>query len=219
MATDSSGEQIIGEGNGDIAVLKIKIDRYEEPFTTGEYRATYFVELGDSSRVPDDTSISIFGYPREVQALIRTRGDVTGREMDADWTWIITDADVEPGNSGGAAVNEDGYLIGIPTEVNCRVTDEEVNCPVTEGATVKILPINAAKPLLARAGFEAAPLPSPLIRPRSPSLRPPRRSRRPPRHFAQPTRRFPRRIAFPPDRDPDYPNPHAGAADRDPGSP
>ena len=105
-------------------------------------------------------SIRIFEDPRGIQTLVRTRGDVTGREQDADWRWILTDADVDRGNSGGAAVNEDGYLIGIPTEVNCRVTDEEAGCPVTEGAAVKILPINAAKPLLARAGLDATPPPS-----------------------------------------------------------
>tara|TARA_B100001996_G_scaffold346616_1_gene303668 strand:- start:437 stop:2092 length:1656 start_codon:yes stop_codon:yes gene_type:complete len=46
-----------------------------------------------------------------------TKGTISGFESDEDYIrgWIVTDADISYGNSGGAALNDQGELIGIPT--------------------------------------------------------------------------------------------------------
>jgi len=75
-----------------------------------------FVEIGDSKsmRLLDD--IFIIGYPEKGGSTVTVnRGVIEGK--DALGNWIKTDARVIHGNSGGAAVNSEGKLIGIPTKV------------------------------------------------------------------------------------------------------
>jgi len=64
------------------------------------------------------------GYPGIGGALITvTEGTVAGFEPDENVDqlgnsgWIKTDATIAGGNSGGTTVNEDGQLIGVPTEL------------------------------------------------------------------------------------------------------
>jgi len=71
-------------------------------------------------------NIFVFGYPDLGEAhLVLTSGSVTtiindtlnGLRLPF---WYQTDAQISPGNSGGLAVNNDGQMIGIPTQVRAE---------------------------------------------------------------------------------------------------
>lgn len=74
------------------------------------------IEIGDSRRIGLLDDLYIIGFPEKGGSSITVnRGVVEGKDILANW--IKTDARVIHGNSGGAAVNSEGRLIGIPTKV------------------------------------------------------------------------------------------------------
>lgn len=74
------------------------------------------IELGDSQNVQILDDLFIIGFPEKGGLSITVNhGFVEGK--DALGHWIKTAARIIHGNSGGAAVNSDGKLIGIPTKV------------------------------------------------------------------------------------------------------
>ena len=79
------------------------------------------IEMGDSRKIRLLEDLFIIGFPEKGGSTITVnRGVVEGKDILANW--IKTDARVIHGNSGGAAVNSEGRLIGIPTKV---VADEQ----------------------------------------------------------------------------------------------
>ena len=79
------------------------------------------IEMGDSRQIRVLEDLFIIGFPEKGGSTITVnRGVVEGKDILANW--IKTDARVIHGNSGGAAVNSEGRLIGIPTKV---VADEQ----------------------------------------------------------------------------------------------
>lgn len=74
------------------------------------------IEIGDSRNVQPLDDLIIIGFPEKGGSGVTVnRGVVEGKDQLGNW--IKTDARVMHGNSGGAAVNTDGRLIGIPTKV------------------------------------------------------------------------------------------------------
>jgi S1-C subfamily serine protease len=74
------------------------------------------IEIGDSRALQVGDELVIIGFPEKGGLSVTVnRGQVRGR--DTLKNWIKTDARVIHGNSGGAAVNRYGQLIGIPTRV------------------------------------------------------------------------------------------------------
>ena len=131
------------------------------------------IALGDSDEVHIGDSLRIFGYP-EIggETITFTNGSVSGFTAQAgigDRALIKTDATIAGGNSGGAAVDATGLLIGIPTKarasesgpaVDCRPladtnadgqVDERDNCVPIGGFLNGLRPINLAKDLIAQA--------------------------------------------------------------------
>jgi len=79
------------------------------------------IELGDSKKIKLLDDLFIIGFPEKGGSSVTVnRGSVEGKDILGNW--IKTDARVIHGNSGGAAVNAEGRLIGIPTKV---VADEQ----------------------------------------------------------------------------------------------
>ncbi len=98
------------------------------------------IVIGDSDRVQINEEIRVLGFPGiGGDTLTASRGIISGFLGNREW--IKTDTELNPGNSGGAAVNTAGELIGIPTRV---VSDRTVT-----GKLGYIRPINLAKGLLA----------------------------------------------------------------------
>ncbi|HVG18184.1 MAG TPA: trypsin-like peptidase domain-containing protein [Blastocatellia bacterium] len=102
----------------DLALLRIESDRGGKALS----RSTTFpaIEMGDSKSIELLEDLIVVGYPEKGGATVTlSAGFVEGK--DTIRNWIKTDARVIHGNSGGAAVNSEGKLIGIPTKVEADV--------------------------------------------------------------------------------------------------
>ncbi len=129
--------------------------------------------LGDSDELGIGDDLRILGYP-EIggETITFTNGSVSGFTAQADIgdrALIKTDATIAGGNSGGAAVDSVGRLIGIPTKarasesgpaVDCRPladtngdgeVDEADNCVPIGGFLNGLRPINLARDLIEQA--------------------------------------------------------------------
>jgi len=134
-----------------------------------------WVPIGDSNELELGDIVSIFGFPGiGGDTITFTSGSVSGftqqRDITSGRAWIKTDATIAGGNSGGTAVNSEGYLVGIPTQaaagtgitpVDARpVVDttgdgriDQRDTPMAVGGFINGLrPVNLAEPLLKKAG-------------------------------------------------------------------
>ena len=133
-----------------------------------------FVAVGDSDEVGLGDPITVLGYPGiGGKTITLTGGQVSGflgSDRVADpRAWIKTSTTMAGGNSGGAALDESGRLIGIPTQVSagddvkladCRVlsdtngdgvTDSGDMCVPVGGFINALRPVNLAASLLEQA--------------------------------------------------------------------
>ena len=138
----------------DLAVLRVVGDAHGVPL--GDHPLPMApVVLGDSDLVKRAQPVHIFGYPAGL-GLLYTEGAVSGFQSQpgvVGRAWMFTTANVAPGNSGGAAVDDAGRLIGIPTAVlppECRpdTADEGAACQAAGDPITQLRPINLVKPLL-----------------------------------------------------------------------
>lgn len=152
----------------DLAVLRIDADAQGQPLSPA--MPLPFVPLGDSATVGLGDPIHVFGYPSiGDDALTYTAGVVSGFGHEAgvaDPAWIMTDATLSGGSSGGTAVDASGRLVGVPTQgtqLDCRPGDtngdgridaQDVGCIPVGGSIGQLRPINLARPLLTQAGFD-----------------------------------------------------------------
>jgi pSer/pThr/pTyr-binding forkhead associated (FHA) protein/S1-C subfamily serine protease len=104
-----------------------------------------FLPIGNSDELQMGESLAVIGFPSLGGSTPTfTRGTVSGflydEILELERGWIKTDAEVNPGNSGGMAINSRGELIGVPTQVyfGTQVT----------GKISEIRPINLAKQFL-----------------------------------------------------------------------
>jgi hypothetical protein len=151
----------------DLAVLRVESDERGSPLAA-DARTLPALPLGDSDALNLGDEIHVFGFPSIGSgSLTYTEGVVSGFlfEEEIDGTaWVNTDAVASGGNSGGAAVNDHGELIGVPTSgsaLDCRPGDtnhdgavgpEDIGCVPTGGSLTQLRPIALALPLLASAG-------------------------------------------------------------------
>ena len=162
--------QVIAEDSDlDLAVLRIDADERGAPLDP-ETLDLPVLPLGSSDAVNLGEAVHVFGFPAIGSgSLTYTIGIVSGFlfEEGIDGTaWINTDAVTSGGNSGGAAVNDAGQLIGVPTSgsaLDCRAGDtnrdgvvgaEDVGCLPTGGSLTQLRPIDLARPLLASVDAE-----------------------------------------------------------------
>ena len=108
----------------DLALLVISSD----PAGNAVTESTIFpaIELADSRKVAPLDDLVIIGFPAKgLGGVTVNTGIVEG--VDALGNWIKTNARIIHGNSGGAAVNRSGRLVGIPTKVlvDKKAVDED----------------------------------------------------------------------------------------------
>jgi len=155
----------------DLAVLRIDADERGTPLDP-ETLDLPNLPLGNSDAVNLGQTVHVFGFPAiGAGSLTYTIGIVSGFlfEEGIDGTaWINTDAVTSGGNSGGAAVNDTGQLIGVPSSgsaLDCRVgdtnrdgvvNDEDVGCLPTGGSLTQLRPIDLALPLLTSVDAKVA---------------------------------------------------------------
>lgn len=163
--------EIIEASRGlDLAMLRINGHLDGRTVDRGDLQLP-FVELGASSALALDDTITVIGYPNFAdQPVTMTRGTLNGFTAEAragDRAWLRTSAVIPGTMSGGGAYDRNGKLIGIPTIApgstsECRIiqdtnndgrADENDQC-VPEGSF-----ITAMRPArLARGLFRAATL-------------------------------------------------------------
>lgn len=149
----------------DVAVLRIVSTSSGTPVRSGAL-ALPFLSLGDSDAIGIGDPLTVYGYPVIWgSALSLSSGIVSGFEVDWDNSakyWIKTDAGISGGNSGGAAIDSNGALIGIPTRasnLDCRPSDtnfdgelDELDGCVPVGSAIGYLrPINDVRSIISRA--------------------------------------------------------------------
>ncbi len=102
------------------------------------------IEFADASKLDLLDDLFILGFPEKGGTTITVNyGVVEGR--DALDEWIKTDARLIHGNSGGAAVDGSGKLIGIPTRVEVDRDEEK-----TYGAVGYLRPVHLVTAMIAR---------------------------------------------------------------------
>jgi S1-C subfamily serine protease len=168
----------------DLAVLRIVSKLDNSPVTPSSLKLP-FVPLGDSDGLEVGDELDIFGYPGiGGETVTFTKGVVSGFSLESGITgraWIKTDTTIAGGNSGGTAVDQNGFLVGVPTQAGAGSGDSTVDCrPVADtnrdgtvddgdtcvpiGGFINALrPVSLAKPIIeaARLGLNPqAPAPS-----------------------------------------------------------
>jgi S1-C subfamily serine protease len=162
----------------DLAVIQIATDLNGQRVDTETLNLSY-VQLGDSDVLELGDVLDILGYPGiGGETITFTEGVVSGftRERGVEGrAYIKTDATIAGGNSGGLAANQEGQIVGVPTQVgyggaerfaDCRyladtngdgVVNEDDNCIPVGGFINALRPVNLAKPLIEMARLGIAP--------------------------------------------------------------
>ncbi|HRI36205.1 MAG TPA: serine protease [bacterium] len=99
----------------DLSVLRIDpTDIFGEPVDFSLFRS---LEIADDSELPDNlSSVTAVGYPWiGADTVSETTGIVSGTIEYNNAKYIKSDATIAGGNSGGALLDADGRLVGIPT--------------------------------------------------------------------------------------------------------
>jgi S1-C subfamily serine protease len=115
------GKVILFDKKLDLALAQITCGLYRQPLPKGYRFPT--IPLGDSAAMEIGDTVSTLGFPLVGGSIGRvsvtlTRGVVSGYERAPIGTLIKTDAGIGPGNSGGAALDSQWRLIGVPTYEN-----------------------------------------------------------------------------------------------------
>jgi Trypsin-like peptidase domain len=166
----------------DLAIVKITVNLDGSPVDLSTLNLPQ-VGLGNSDDVELGDTLHIFGYPGiGGETITYTQGPVSGFASDkaiAGRAWIKTSASISGGNSGGAGIDDQGQLVGVPTRagvegaggfVDCRKLadtnrdgqiDDRDTCIPTGGFLNSLRAINVGKAFIAEAlQSEVPPTPS-----------------------------------------------------------
>ena len=105
-----------------------------------------FIPIGDASELVVGQQLDILGYPTiGGETITLSTGRVSGFLSQEGVTqrraWVKTDATAAPGNSGGAALDENGQLVGVPTRATIDIG----------GSINRVRPVDLAEDIIARA--------------------------------------------------------------------
>jgi hypothetical protein len=151
----------------DVALLRITRELDGRLITPGSLSLP-FVELGDSSSVRLDQTITVVGYPGIGNDPVNaTRGTISGFASEprgGSVAWIKTSAVIPGSMSGGGAYNQDGRLVAIPTTAPLAVGMVNTTClPVQDTNHDKL--VNNGDICIPLGGFINSLRPSNFARP------------------------------------------------------
>jgi len=137
-------EVLLEKPEYDLVLLKIVSDAEGNPVDPAKpFRA---IPLGKSDTLNFLDEIYAIGFPRAGGSSITvTRGQISGKEeLDS---WLKIDAQVTHGSSGGAALNKNGELIGIPTKVRPDIQEMDTNGDGFPDASVSLGSVGLIRPV------------------------------------------------------------------------
>jgi S1-C subfamily serine protease len=113
-----SAEVVVIDEEQDLALVKLKVVKEKTPF----------VQLAKNDNPGDGAECTVMGFPlidRLGAAIKITRGIVSSGSANNEGADIVTDAKVNPGNSGGPMLDRNGNVMGIVTmkSANSRFED------------------------------------------------------------------------------------------------
>lgn len=135
------GHVVRGDVRLDLALVRIVANADGTPIAAGTTFPT--VPLATTDALQPGVSLWAFGFPLGVRTINVTGGHMTGFQMsavssgDALVSWIRTDAEFNPGNSGGMLVDRQGRLVAVPTQV---VSSRETLEPIELARPVERMP-------------------------------------------------------------------------------
>ncbi|MBX7246673.1 MAG: trypsin-like peptidase domain-containing protein [Candidatus Sumerlaeaceae bacterium] len=114
-----------GSENIDLAVLHLPKDELLRLKKRSGLKKIPTLQFGDSDSVKQTDPLAIFGYPQSSDELKMIQAKVTGREYlrikrgrficGHQFIEVGPGATVQPGNSGGPALDKSGKVVGIPS--------------------------------------------------------------------------------------------------------
>ncbi len=138
----------------DLALLRVLPDKPETPVELP------YIVIADSHKVELLDDVFIIGFPEKGGTTVTVNpGVVEGKDALDDW--IKTNGRLLHGNSGGAAVNSEGKLIGVPTRV---VVDSDAE--KTYGSVGYLRPAHLVAAMISKyqeAEMNAAQKPAPTV--------------------------------------------------------
>jgi S1-C subfamily serine protease len=121
-ARDAAEERYIGrvvraDMRLDLALIRIVSTVDGQPIP--ESRRFPSITMADTSRLRPGSRLFAFGFPLGVRTINVTSGEMSGFQMNSrqEVAWIRTDAEFNPGNSGGMLLDRQGRLVAVPTAV------------------------------------------------------------------------------------------------------
>ena len=137
------GRVVRGDVRLDMAIVRIVSNADGTPLAAGTTFPT--VELATTEALQPGASLFAFGFPLGVRTINVTGGHLTGFQMSTSATtsaeslvsWIRTDAEFNPGNSGGMLVDRRGHLVAVPTAV---VSSDDTLEPIELARPVERMP-------------------------------------------------------------------------------
>ncbi|HUI94017.1 MAG TPA: serine protease [Chitinivibrionales bacterium] len=113
-----------GSGSVDLAVLKLPQDERMRYHKHTGFAAVPYLTFGDSDSLKQTDQLAIFGYPTVSDELKVIQAEVTGRQYQHEglqdfysnhqYIEVGPGGVVQPGNSGGPALDATGKVVGIP---------------------------------------------------------------------------------------------------------
>lgn len=130
------GAVVRGDTRLDLALVRIVSDATGGPVGNVSFPT---VQMGSTARLRPGARLFALGFPLGVRTINLSSGSVTGFQMNArnQVAWIRSDAEFNPGNSGGMLVDDRGRLVAIPTAV---VRGERTYEPIELARPIERLP-------------------------------------------------------------------------------
>ncbi len=101
----------------DLALVRIVSDNHGN--AVPRQRRFPSIPLADTRQLRPGSRLFAFGFPLGVRTINVTSGEMSGFQMNSrdEVAWIRTDAEFNPGNSGGMLLDRRGRLVAVPTAV------------------------------------------------------------------------------------------------------
>ena len=118
----------------DLALLRIDRELDGRIIESSNLPILPFVEVGDSSDVILDETLTLAGYPEPGNSSSEVRRVTMAAFMaepaggDKSWFKLIADGSISGLMSGGGAYNQAGQLIGVPTSAPITNSATSINC-------------------------------------------------------------------------------------------